>query len=215
MGSGLPVVVADADDASRRAVVELLDRLGFVSFEATDGLEAVSLAGTVRPVLVVLEVALPELTGYEVCRELRERQDDDLRIVFVSGSRTEPLDRIAGLLIGADDYVVKPFDPGELLARLRSLMRPRAGDRRLATPSTKAPGSSELESLTPRELEILALLSQGLDQGEIATRLVISRKTVATHLQRALGKLGVHSRAQAVAVYHRALGSAAPVLAAR
>ena len=143
--------------------------------------------------LVVLEVDLPDASGYELCRELHETYGDDLPVIFVAGRRTEAADRVAGLLLGADDYLVKPFDPDELLARVRRSLR-RSG----AAP-THAPvyGST---SLTHREQEVLTLLAAGLTQKEIGTDLVISAKTVGTHIQRILAKLGVHSRAQAVAL---------------
>jgi len=135
------------------------------------------------------------MSGYETCHELRSRYGDTLPLVFLSGTRVEALDRVAGLLIGADDYIVKPFDPGELLARARLLLR-RNGNG-LKQRNGHTPG---LESLTAREREVLDLLAQGRSQDEIAQELFITPKTVATHIQRVLAKLDVHSRAQAVAV---------------
>jgi len=148
------------------------------------------------PSLVLLEVELPGITGYEVCSELRDSLGDGVPLIFLSGTRVEPLDRLAGLLIGADDYIVRPFEPGELLARVRSLLRRAAtgndGQQRGSRP--------DLDSLTAREREVLDLLARGRTQAEIAHELFITPKTVATHIQRVLAKLDVHSRAQAVAV---------------
>src|SRR5262245_23877237 len=79
--------------------------------------------GRETPELVVLDVQLPEMSGYEICRELREEFGEGLPILFVSGFRTEALDRVAGLLVGADDYLVKPFAPDELIGRVRALTR--------------------------------------------------------------------------------------------
>jgi DNA-binding NarL/FixJ family response regulator len=143
------------------------------------------------PKLVLLDVRLPDVSGYEVCRELRDEFGDEVGIMFLSGERTEGLDRAAGLLVGADDYVVKPFSADELLARVR-----------LRLP---APGiiPSPASDLTKRELEVLRLLAAGLSQKEVAAKLVISPKTVAAHVQHVLGKLGVHSRTQAVAHAYR------------
>jgi DNA-binding NarL/FixJ family response regulator len=144
---------------------------------------------------VLLEVNLPEASGYEVCHELRQKHGDGLPIVFVSGDRTTSADRVAGLLVGADDYLPKPTDPDELVARVRRLVA-----RAAAPPETPRSGPAEL---TRRELEVLRLLADGLDQDAIAEQLVISGATVATHIQRVLKKLGVHSRAQAVALAYQ------------
>jgi DNA-binding NarL/FixJ family response regulator len=137
------------------------------------------------------------VSGYEVCRELRDTFGDDLAIIFLSGDRTEPHDRVAGLLLGADDYIVKPFDEGELLARIRSSLR-----RSAPSNDGGADSAATDASLTSREREVLSLLARGLSQADIAGTLVISPKTVGTHIQRVLAKLGVHSRAQAVALAH-------------
>jgi two-component system nitrate/nitrite response regulator NarL len=199
-GCGVPVLVVDDDADSRALIVELLERIGCTPHEVGTGEDALRLAESVRPELVIVEVALPGLSGYEVCRELRDRFGDDLSLVFVSATRVEQLDRIAGFLIGADDYIVKPFDPEELLARMRGLLR-RTNSHRQAR--TSGDGESELAALTRREREVLALLAQGHSQDVIAGELFISSNTVATHLQRVLSKLGVHSRAQAVALAHQ------------
>jgi DNA-binding NarL/FixJ family response regulator len=194
----VPVLVADGDPVSRALIVALLERIGSTPHEAATGHEALALAESVSPALVILDVSLPGITGYEVCHELRDRFGADLPLVFLSGDRVEPMDRVAGLLIGADDYLVKPFDPDELLVRVRGLLRRNNGD-----PEPPEDGDSPLAPLTVREREVLALLAQGRTQGEIGRELFISSKTVATHIQRVLAKLGVHSRAQAVTVAHR------------
>ena len=151
---------------------------------------------------MLLDVCLPGASGYEVCHELRDRFGDTLGIIFVSGERIESIDRVSGLLLGADDYVVKPFDPDELLARVRTVLR-RVGRPR-ANGNGKAAAAVVTDAdLTPRELEVLQLLAEGLTQPQIARQLVISPRTVGTHIQNLLGKLDVHSRAQAVALAHR------------
>jgi two-component system nitrate/nitrite response regulator NarL len=146
---------------------------------------------------VLLEVSLPDVGGFELCRQLRDQFGDELPIVFVSGERTAPLDRAAGLLMGGDDYLVKPCDLNELLARVR---RPMARSRHHPRENGQ---SAPDHGLTERELEVLQRLADGLQPGEIARDLFISPKTVASHLQRVLAKLGVHSRAEAVALAYR------------
>jgi len=199
-GSGTPVLVVDDDDGCRALIVTLLQRIGCTVYEAASGDDALDVARTVRPALVILDVDLPRVTGYEVCRELRDSYGESLAIMFVSGVRAEALDRTAGFLIGADDYIVKPFDPDELINRARALLRRRSGGGLRPALRTDALATAVL---TSREREVLVLLARGRSQDQIAAQLVISAKTVATHIQRILGKLGVHSRAQAVAVAYR------------
>jgi CheY-like chemotaxis protein len=111
MDAAEPILVVDGDAECRAVVTRLLQRVGYRTLEAQTGEEALVTLNGERPALVLLEVALPGLSGYEVCRELRAAFGEELPIIFLSGTRTERLDQIAGLLIGADDYVVKPFDP--------------------------------------------------------------------------------------------------------
>lgn len=198
-GYGEAALVVDGDASCRAVVSALLRRLDYVPVEAATGLDALDEAAKGPPALAVLEVQLDGVSGYEVCRQLRDRYDDEILVVFLSGTRVEPIDRAAGLLLGADEYLVKPFDPGELSARIRSLARRRPSGRP-APPN----GDVDLDTLTPREREVVALLARGRSQEEIAAELFISAKTVATHIQRVLAKLGVHSRAQAVAAFHLA-----------
>jgi DNA-binding NarL/FixJ family response regulator len=192
------ILIVD-DDANYRAfVASMLGRVGYGTREASTGEEALSSVRRERPSCVLLDVLLPGVTGYAVCRELRDEYGDVLPIIFVTGERTEAGDRVAGLLLGADDYVVKPFDPDELLARVRrSIARSDLGGRRNGDQIRSAFG------LTGRERDILMRLADGVGQNAIAAELVSSPKTVATHIQRILAKLAVHSRAEAVAIAHR------------
>ncbi|HSE82121.1 MAG TPA: response regulator transcription factor [Gaiellaceae bacterium] len=192
--AGASILVVDNDPESRAAVSKLIAGAGFSPIEATGGGEALAVARKERPALVLLEVSLPDVGGYEVCRALRDQFGNELPIVFVSGARKESDDRAAGLLIGADDYIVKPFDPQELLARLRRLLE-RSGEKG----TRHVPSRAKLD-LTVRELEVLRLLAEGVRPADIATDLAISSKTVSNHIQRTLGKLGVHTQAQAVAL---------------
>jgi DNA-binding NarL/FixJ family response regulator len=110
-------------------------------------------------------------------------------ILFISGERTDALDRVAGLLLGADDYLVKPFSADELLARVRSLLR--------------RSDNGHAVKLTARELAVMRLLAEGLGHIEIARRLVISPKTVGTHVEHIYEKLGAHNRTEALLAAYR------------
>jgi DNA-binding NarL/FixJ family response regulator len=192
MEIGETVLIADGDDQSRARLAELLGSAGYEVVQAGRGDEALALARSGHPAAVILEIPLEGLCGYEICRLLKSEPGFDAPVVFVSGVRTEPYDRIAGLLLRADDYIVSPYEPGELLARLANLIS------RSQTRDPSAPWR-----LTKREREILDLMSDGLRHGEIARHLFISPKTVATHVEHILRKLGVRSSAEAVSVAYR------------
>ncbi|HEV2713395.1 MAG TPA: response regulator transcription factor [Gaiellaceae bacterium] len=192
------ILVVEDDAAFREHVRVVLEGAGFGVVEASSGEDALLIASESEPSLILLDVHLPGFSGYEICRTLRQNHGDRIGIIFLSGSKTDSIDRAAGLGIGADDYVLKPFEPDELVARVRAVLRrmqPRGGEA--------ATASNDTFHLTPRELEILGLLADGLTQDQIAERLVIAPKTVATHIERILSKLGVQSRAQAVALAFR------------
>jgi DNA-binding NarL/FixJ family response regulator len=186
-----PVLIADEDPTSRDHLARVLEAAGYEIVQVASGEEVLQAVKEVKPSIVLLEIPLGGLSGYEVCRALRA-EAGEMPIVFVSGSRTESYDRVAGLLVGADDYIVKPYAPDELLARVRQLVR----RSQPTIPSVTA-------RLTKREREVLLLLADGLRQDDIAERLFISRKTVGTHVANILRKLGVRSQTQAVAVAYR------------
>jgi two-component system nitrate/nitrite response regulator NarL len=199
------VLVVDDDRHYCAFVSDVLERAGFATREASTGKAAISAAREERPAAVLLDVILPGATGYEICRELKDEHGPDLPIVFVTGERTEAADKVVGILVGGDDYIVKPFDPDELIARVRRLIG------RLPSETRSTPRRNSFSQLTRRESEVLRLLAQGLSADDIARELVISSNTVATHIQRILGKLGVHSRTQAVALAYD-LGLVATIL---
>src|SRR5919197_1205090 len=147
MGNCGPVLVVDDDRSLRELASTLLRRAGLETREAARADEALRLAEAEPPSVALIDVKLEGGTsGYELCRELRDRFGDSLAIVFVSGTRTETFDRVAGFLIGADDYIVKPFEPDELIARVR-----RFATRTASAAGETARESSQLDALTRRE----------------------------------------------------------------
>jgi DNA-binding NarL/FixJ family response regulator len=187
------VLIADADDASVVTARDVLTSVGYRTLTTAQGDEALRIGLKERPAVALLEVELPRMNGFELCRAFRDELGQTIGIALVSATRTTPIDVSSGLLIGADDYIAKPVDPSELVGRVRALGR--------RVTMNGADGSSE--GLTGREREILRLLAEGLDQAEIAGTLSVSPRTVGGHIEHVLVKLGVHSRAQAVAAAYR------------
>ena len=148
--AGMPraVLVADDDPDLRDILRSILEGIGLTVREAADGQEALQAVRTHRPDLVILDYMMPELTGPEVCDQLK--QDLLLRhipVVMLTG-KSELRDKVAGITAGADDYLVKPFEPQELIARVQMVLRRTERDLD-ANPLTKLPGNRSIQ----RELE--------------------------------------------------------------
>ena len=119
------VLVVDDEPTITEVVSRYLERAGYATFAAADGPEALQRAERERPDLVVLDLMLPGMDGLEVMRRMREpRAGGDRRLsVILLTAKGEPTDRVVGLRLGADDYVVKPFSPAELVARVDAVLR--------------------------------------------------------------------------------------------
>jgi DNA-binding NarL/FixJ family response regulator len=184
------VAVVDDDRRMRATVSTLLREAGCAVVEAADGSSGLEAVHRSNADAIVLDIGMPGLDGYEVCRRLRQRYGYGIGILFLSGSRGEAFDRAAGLDLGADDYLTKPFEAGELVARVRSLLR-RVEAYKALSPAR--------HPLTPRQLEVLLLLAEGASPNEVAERLHVSPATVRKHIERILRLLDVRSRSEAIA----------------
>ncbi len=120
MTDPLRVLVVDDEAALARVVASYLEREGFAVELAHDGPSAVATARDWQPDLVVLDVMLPGFDGVEVCRQIRGFTD---AYIIMLTARDEEVDKVVGLSVGADDYLVKPFSPRELIARVRAMLR--------------------------------------------------------------------------------------------
>jgi DNA-binding response OmpR family regulator len=160
------ILVVDDEARIVKLVRDYLERAGFDVLAAHDGETALTLARLERPDLIVLDLMLPGVDGLDVCRRLR--QESGVPIIMLT-ARVEEADRIVGLELGADDYVTKPFSPGELVARVRATLRRvsgqvgpatilRAGDVELDTAALAATVAGQPVDLTPTEFQLLATL---------------------------------------------------------
>jgi len=119
-GQGRKVLVVDDEDSVRELIELYLKKEGFEVIHARDGKAALRLNGEHHPDLIILDLMLPGLDGWEVCRQIRT--NSKVPIIMLT-ARAEEVDRIVGLELGADDYVVKPFSPRELVARVKAVLR--------------------------------------------------------------------------------------------
>ena len=181
--------MVDDDPAVNQLIVMTLGEHGFDMRSAADGREALHALRRETPDVVLLDVYLPDVSGYQLCRRVRDDFGESVGIMLISGERREPFDRAGGILLGADDYLIKPFAVDELLARVQ-----RIAERRRPMPNSVS------AQLTRREREVLSSLCKGMDHHAIASEFVIAPKTVEKHIEHILLKLGVHSRAQAIAL---------------
>src|SRR5712671_7424802 len=128
MAGQAPTILVVEDESSIASFVSLyLKNAGYIVKTAPNGTEALALAASEDPALIVLDLMLPDIDGIEVCKRIR--QDSDVPILMLT-ARDEDVDKIIGLEVGADDYLTKPFNPRELVARVKSVLRRSAPDRR-------------------------------------------------------------------------------------
>ena len=177
------ILIVDDEPKIVKLTRDYLEKDGFQVISAGDGLTALELARRERPDLVILDILMPGLDGWEVCRALR--RDTDVPIIMLT-ARSEESDQIVGLELGADDYITKPFSPRTLVARVRAILR-RAQGKLKPAPVIRTGGLEiDLERhqasldgqtlrLTPTEFKLLAILCQNPGQ-------LFSRDQLADHL---------------------------------
>lgn len=206
------ILIVDDDITLRTALIRYLQNRGYSVQEATSGTEALSLFEQNPPDVVVSDVLMPEMDGLEFCRRLRATRSGQLVPFIFLSSRKEVDDRIQGHQMGADDYLVKPFDPKELVAKIEAQLersrRIHAEIIRLmqqshlptVPPATgeEAPVAPQPLPLTPAEEKVFLEVIQGLTNKQIGDRLFVSPRTVQTHLSNILSKLQLESRSQLI-----------------
>jgi DNA-binding response OmpR family regulator len=203
------VLIVEDDDAVADPLVKGLAREGFVVTRVGTGADALAAP---EPDVVILDLGLPDIDGFEVCRQLRSRSS--VPIIMVT-ARGEEVDRVVGLELGADDYVVKPFGFRELIARIRAVTR--RTERRADGPRAIAVGTLTIDqrthrvladgeevALTPKEYDLLVFLAE--DPGAVRTRTEILESVWDPHWYGPTKTLDVH-----VASLRRKLGDAAAI----
>jgi DNA-binding response OmpR family regulator len=169
----MKILVAEDDQLTRKGLIEVLQAEGYETVEAADGAEALALFDRTEPDLVCLDIMMPEVDGYEVCRRLRA-YPSEVPVIFIS-AKSEEIDKVVGLELGADDFLTKPFGIKEVVARIRAVTRRwlatrsrggettggetfRIGDLEVAPDELRARRNDEVVDLSLREIKILRLL---------------------------------------------------------
>ncbi len=177
------ILIAEDDDHTRDALREVLTMEGYEVIPASDGLQAVDFFRAENPDFVCLDVMMPGLNGYEVCKQIR-RQDEKVPILFLT-AKAEEIDTVLGLELGADDYMTKPFGVKEIIARIRAILRRTASrgggrtdddfmmdDLRVVPTELRAYRDKNEVALSPRDVKVLRLLYERRGK-------VIDRNTLA------------------------------------
>ena len=224
----LTILVADDDFATRLSITDYLEITGYSVIPAENGKEALGLVEEFQPHLIVTDITMPEMDGYEFVRRVRTRPAFRLLPVIFLTERTSTQERIRGYQMGCDNYLAKPFELQELAAVIRSLLdryaliaqapshspKPEptpteARSRANAQPEAdfftqksetddRASTSQNAPSLTQREREVLDLLTEGFSNIQIGDRLHLSPRTVEKHVSSLFRKTESNNRAELV-----------------
>ncbi|NJN46045.1 MAG: response regulator transcription factor [Candidatus Competibacteraceae bacterium] len=175
----MKVLLAEDDLHTRNGLQELLEAEGYDTLAAADGAQALQLFQDTQPDFVLLDIMMPHRDGYDVCREIR-RHAPEVPIIFIS-AKAEEIDRVIGLELGADDFIIKPFGTREVIARIRAVTRrclsrqPSAtvtslcfGDLTIFPKELRARRGDEIMDISLRDVKILTLLHA--HPGEVVDR---------------------------------------------
>ncbi|WP_416674487.1 response regulator transcription factor [Egbenema bharatensis] len=203
------ILIVDDDITLKTALIRYLQKRGYSVQDAASGAEALAIFEQNPPDVVVSDVMMPGMDGMEFCRRLRATRSGQLvPFIFLSG-RKELDTRILGHQMGADDYIVKPFEPKELLAKIEAQLERsrrihseivRLMQQAIDTTPPPSPVTSDPEPLplTPAEEKVFWEVVQGYTNKQIGDRLFVSPRTVQTHLSNILSKLQLESRSQLI-----------------
>lgn len=209
----LTILVADDDLGTRLSISDYLELCGYSIVSADNGRKALDMVDQHHPHLVVTDITMPLMDGYELVRQVRRRPAFRLLPVIFLTARTNIEERIRGYQLGCDVYLPKPFELEELGAVVRNLLersQMMESEWRLRTHTNEAeephlqpePKPTRVATLmldlTPREQEVLAVLVQGLSNVQIGDRLHLSPRTIEKHVSSLLRKTDTNNRAELV-----------------
>lgn len=204
----LTVLVTDDDPGIRMAVHSYLEQHGYLVLQARHGQEALTMIHQYQPHLLITDIAMPEMDGYQLVQRIRQQPALRLLPVIYLTGRSQTQARIKAYQTGADSYLSKPFELEELGAIVRNLLERnqliQAEWQQRSTPLPPPPVSihdSLTVLLTPREEEVLRHLSQGLSNAQIGKELHLSDRTIEKYVSSLLQKFQAHNRAELVRIW--------------
>ena len=206
----LTILVADDDSGTRLSIGDYLEASGYSIISAENGREALEMVETYQPHLIVTDITMPQMDGYELVKQVRRQPSLRLLpVVFLTG-RTDPKERVLGYQLGCDVYLAKPFELSELGAVVRNLLERSQMIESEWRSRVQAVGVNEASAkgliyeptvvvdFTGRETEVLHLLSKGLSNSQIGDKLHLSPRTVEKHVSSLLRKTDTSNRAELV-----------------
>ncbi len=207
----LTILVTDDDLGTRLAISDYLEMTGYSVLTAADGREALTIVEAHHPHLMVTDIVMPQLNGYELVRHVRQHPAFRLLPVIFLTSRNQTEERIQGYESGGDIYIPKPFELEELGAAIRNLLErsQMISEYRLSSEDSHLLNDAEKPelplNLTQREREVIVLLTHGLSNAEIGTHLYLSPRTVEKYVSSLFRKTETSNRAELVcfAMKHR------------
>jgi DNA-binding NarL/FixJ family response regulator len=193
------LLLVDDDPNLVLLVKDYLEFRGYEVTAANNGREALEVLDKNIPDMIICDVMMPEVDGYGFVADLRKRQDIGWIPVLFLSAKGQSQDRIKGLNLGADVYMVKPFEPEELVAQVESSLSQSGRIRQHA--DTGAPSETLIQvnpsvELTPTELKVVQLVAKGLANKDIAQHMKLSQRTVESHVSNMLGKTGLNNRTE-------------------
>ncbi len=193
------LLLVDDDPNLVLLVKDYLEFRGYEVIAANNGREALEVLDKDIPDMIICDVMMPEVDGYGFVADLRKRQDIGWIPVLFLSAKGQSQDRIKGLNLGADVYMVKPFEPEELVAQVESSLSQSGRIRQHA--DTGAPSETLIQvnpsvELTPTELKVVQLVAKGLANKDIAQHMKLSQRTVESHVSNMLGKTGLNNRTE-------------------
>jgi DNA-binding response OmpR family regulator len=182
----MKILVAEDDPNILDGLVEIFENEGYTTLKAANGREAIDLFSTEQPDFICLDIMMPDASGYDVCREIRQH-NADVPIIFIS-AKSEEIDKVLGLELGADDYIVKPFGVREVVARIRAVTRRTLAqkkpaqtcesfimaDLQISPDQLRARRGEEVIELSLRDIDILTVLCE--NKGKPVTRFELFRQ---------------------------------------